>query len=163
MTTLAEWSTKWNIPQEAIDELVQEIKHDSPFKLPKPHGQPADNEMYIQRAVRIEASEKGCILLRNNSGAFKDEKGRLVRFGLGNESAKINAVCKSPDLIGIRPVTILPEHVGRVFGVFLAREIKHGQWKYKGTKREQAQKNCIEKIIGFGGDAGFCIGPGTIL
>ena len=159
MTTLAEWSARWNIPPAAVEELTQLIKNESPEQ---PHGQPADNEKYIQQAVRLEASQKGCRLWRNNSGVAFNKNGQPVRFGLGNESAKLNAEFKSADLIGIRPVIVRPEHVGRVFGVFLAREVKHGFWKFRGTKREKAQQNFLELVISLGGDAGFTTGPGTI-
>jgi len=162
MTTLAEWSSRWNVPPAAIEELAQLIKDDSPDKPPPTVRQPADGEKHVKQAVRLEASQKGCRLWPCNSGVAFNKNGQPVRFGLFNESAKLNKELKCPDLIGIRPVLIKPEYVGRVFGVFLAREIKHGFWKYTGKGREVAQKNACELIISLGGDAGFATGPGTI-
>jgi hypothetical protein len=68
---------------------------------PAPPG--AGSEARVQSAVRLEAANKGYWLGRNNSGALLDQRGVPVRFGLGNESARVNAVMKSADLIGIGP------------------------------------------------------------
>jgi len=68
---------------------------------PEPPG--AGSEARVQSAVRLEAASKGYWLGRNNSGALLDQRGVPVRFGLGNESARVNAVMKSADLIGIGP------------------------------------------------------------
>lgn len=160
MTTLTEWAIRHGVSKTAIDELVSLLKHEIPE--PKPSGQPANSEQYIQTAVRLEASAAGCRLWRNNNGAFTDSKGRHIRYGLCNESSKINANLKSSDLIGIRPLLIKPEHVGHTFGIFLARECKHGLWTYRGKPREVAQKNFLELVLSLGGDAGFVKGVGTI-
>lgn len=96
--------------------------------------------------------------LRNNSGAFSDETGRLVRFGLGNDSQRTNALFKSSDLVGPRSVLITPEMVGRTVALFWARECKAPGWKYTGTPREVAQLRFLSKIVQMGGDAAFYSG-----
>ena len=110
-----------------------------------------------QNAVRLRAAALGCALWRNNSGSLLDKDGRMVRFGLGNDSAALNAVWKSSDLIGIVPVTIRPEHVGLTFGVFAAIEMKAPGWHLTpGDARGQAQSRFIEQVRSLGGIGGFC-------
>ena len=115
------------------------------------------DESQVQQEVQIQARHNNCTLMRNNSGALKDETGRLVRYGLGNVSKQQTEQIKSSDLIGITQVTITPEMVGRSIGVFTAIEVKKESWKMdkKLDKREQAQKNFIEWVLSLGGFAGF--------
>ena len=119
-------------------------------------------EAEIQTRVRLEASQKGARLLRNNNGAGYMADGSFMRWGLANDSAKMNSHIKSSDLIGIRPVLIKPVHVGRTIGQFLAREVKRAGWRYTGNKREAAQLRFLELIISMGGDAAFTNGGGSI-
>lgn len=120
------------------------------------------SEAWAQSVVRLEASEKGVKLFRNNVGALKDETGRLIRYGLGNDSAKMNEVIKSGDLIGIRPLLIQAHHVGHTFGQFVSREIKAPGWQYTGAGREAAQLAWANLINSCGGDAAFATGPGSL-
>ena len=108
--------------------------------------------------LRLAASRDGARLWRNNNGAGKLENGSFVRWGLANETAQMNALLKSSDLIGVRPVLILPEHVGRTLGVFVSREVKRPGWVYRGDRREQAQKRWLDLIASLGGDAAFTTG-----
>lgn len=114
-----------------------------------------------QNRVRLWAAEQGFPLWRNNSGALKDQRGQMVRFGLGNDSARLNAVWKSSDLIGILPVTIRPEHVGRLAGIFTAIEMKDAAtWRgVAKTDREKAQAQFIGTVQQFGGVGGFVTSP----
>ena len=68
------------------------------------HGptQPS-SEAAVQNAVRMEAARRGYRLWRNNSGSLTDDRGNIVRYGLCNESQKINRIVKSSDLIGVAP------------------------------------------------------------
>lgn len=114
------------------------------------------NEAELQQLVQIEASKRDCILLRNNSGAFKDETGRLIRFGLGNISSAYSEKIKSSDLIGFTLVRITPEMIGMTIPVFTAIEVKDPSWKLtNGDKRAQAQNNFIQWVRAHGGIAGF--------
>lgn len=114
------------------------------------------SESEIQQLIQIEGPEHRCLLLRNNSGALKDVTGRVVRYGLGNTSAKHNQLFKSSDLIGITTVTITPDMVGKEVGIFTAIEVKGQGWKRApNDKREKAQENFIQWVQDRGGIAGF--------
>src|SRR5271166_3493483 len=110
-------------------------------------------ESEIINLIRMEASELGFRLWRNNIGAGKMKDGSFIRWGLGNESSAVNAVLKSADLIGIRPVLITQDMVGKIIGQFVSREVKREGWKYRNTEREKAQKAWQELIKSYGGDA----------
>jgi hypothetical protein len=159
--TLNDWLARWQIPAAAAAELHAALV-DVPSLLALTGG--PQSEQGIQAAVRLEASQHGGRLWRNNVGAmFDQDKGTFMRFGLCNESEAINRKFKSADLIGLRPVTITPAHVGRTLGLFMSREIKHAGWKYTGSPREEAQLRWAQMIVGLGGDAGFATGTGTII
>lgn len=121
------------------------------------------SESRVQSMIRLEASQKDVLLFRNNVGALLDERGVPVRYGLANESAKMNEAIKSSDLIGIRKIVITPAHVGYTIGRFVARECKHGAWRRgEDRKREDAQERFLNLVLAYGGDAAFAPGPGTL-
>src|SRR5438034_502134 len=120
------------------------------------------SEAGVLSDIRLEASEKGARLWRNNVGATYTPTGQFIRYGLANDSALLNKTIKSADLIGIRPVIITPQHVGSIIGQFISREIKKPGWRYSHTEREQAQSNWAELIISLGGDACFVTSRGTL-
>ncbi|WNO24189.1 hypothetical protein Scuro_28 [Acinetobacter phage Scuro] len=156
---LNEWAIKWGVSAEALEDLRREfgcIQTDTPIP------EKGNNEAAVQAHIRLEASNAGARLWRNNVGVLKDERGVPVRYGLCNDSKQLNEKLKSSDLIGIRPVLITPQHVGQTIGQFIAREVKAPTWRYTGTKREQAQLRFLELIVAKGGDACFANGPGTI-
>lgn len=153
------WAAKWGVPPEALAEL-RGVAHGA---APQPGADKSEqSEAWAQSAIRLEAAQKGIYLWRNNNGAFKDDTGRWVRFGLANDSAPVNKRFKSSDLIGLRPFVIQPEHVGRLFGQFVAREVKEPGWTYRGDEREAAQQTFIHLVQTNGGDAAFATGPGSL-
>lgn len=101
-------------------------------------------ESVIQSEIRKRAGELRIHLFRNNVGACEDKSGRIIRYGLANESAQISKRIKSSDLIGWLPG-----------GKFVAVEIKREGWKFTGTDRETAQLRFIEMVRLGGGIAGF--------
>ena len=122
------------------------------------------NEATIQAEIRLNFSEFGGTTWRNNSGVLPSQNGRPVRFGLGNESKKLNEVIKSSDLIGITPVLIQPHHVGKTIGIFTAIETKPEGWIYRpGDPRSIAQLAFIEHVNNNGGIAGFCNNPAVFM
>lgn len=157
---LSEWATRWRIPAAALADLRDRM-------LGLDGGCPAPvagvSEAAVQATVRIEASRAGMRTWRNNVGAFTDpESGSHIRYGLANDSASVNRVIKSADLIGIRPRVIQPGDVGHLIGQFVSYECKRPGWKYAGTDREVAQTAWATLILSLGGDARFITGPGQI-
>jgi len=153
------WAIRNGISYRAIDELLAifGITPEAGGITAEPH-----TEAYIQSLVRLEASRKGLKLWRNNVGVLMDDRGVPVRYGLANESSRLNASVKSSDLIGWRPIRITAELVGARIAQFLARECKRSDWQYSGTEHEQAQLRWIEAVNADGGDACFVNGEGTL-
>ncbi len=150
---LNQWARKWNLSTEALRELVEIwCAHDTD---PNTFNCDGMSETAVTSRGRLEESKRGTRLWRNNSGALKDERGRLVRYGLCNDSAQANKIMKSADFIGIRPTLITVDMIGWTIGQFVAREYKEGSWKYTGKEREVAQKTFIDTINALGGDACF--------
>jgi hypothetical protein len=161
VSVIHQWAIKWGVRLDAVQDLQLML---GTLTLP-PSAQssgPAKSEAWAQSAVRLEASEKGVKLWRNNVGALLDRNGRLVRYGLANDSQQMNEKIKSGDLIGWRPVLITPAHVGHTLGQFVSREIKEPGWQYTGTEREAAQLTWANVVNAAGGDARFATGPGTL-
>ena len=156
MTVLDQWARTWKISQAAIDALRAELLAAAADGVPI--TEPTTPEAAVQQQVRLDASRAGARLWRNNVGACTTADGAFIRFGLCNESKRVNARIKSSDLIGIRPVLIGPEHTGQTLGQFYAREVKRGGWIYAGTPREVAQLAFINLVLALGGDAAFTTG-----
>ncbi len=155
---LEAWAVRHGLSYAAIHELRQLLGVSAEI----PTGLQPGSEAAAQAAVRLEAARKGVRLWRNNVGVLTDDTGRPVRFGLGNDSAKLNKELKSSDLVGWRPVTVTPEHVGRTIAQFVSREIKEPGWTYRGTPRELAQLRWIDLVAAEGGDAAFTTGEGSL-
>ena len=155
------WAQRWGVSLECLRDLQMTL---GTYSQPLPPDAPGTgkSEAWAQSAIKLEASQKGVRLFRNNSGALKDKDGRVVRFGLGNDSAAINEVFKSPDLLGWRPVLITPQHVGRLIAQTTMREVKEPGWQYSGDTHELAQLACLSMCNADGGDACFATGPGTL-
>lgn len=155
---LNQWAVKWSVPFEAVEDLRREFGSINTDPAPVVGG----SEAAVQTRVRLEATRKGCRLWRNNSGAGYDENGNFIRWGLANDSAKLNAKLKSPDLVGVRPVVITPAHVGQTIGQLLLREVKPAGWRFTGTDREVAQLKFLQLASALGADAAFATDEGTI-
>lgn len=155
---LHQWAIKWDVPPEAVNDLKRQFGTVST----DPPQHPGESEAAIQNRIRLEASRLGKRLLRNNVGAYKTDTGSWVRYGLANDSQQMNKVLKSSDLIGIDPVLVQPHHVGTVLGVFVAREVKRGNWRFTGTEDEQAQLKFLNLVASLGGNAAFVTGEGSL-
>lgn len=159
MQVLDEWAAKWGVSAAAVADLgamYQAAAGDG-------GASGGTGEAYVQSAVRLEAPKYGVLLMRNNVGALRDERGVPVRYGLLNDSKQLNERIKSADLIGIRKLLITPAHVGQVVGQFTARECKHEGWKWRGDKHERAQAEFLNLVNAWGGDARFSCGPGSFV
>jgi hypothetical protein len=99
------------------------------------------SEQQTQQEIRLALSRGDTRLWRNNTGTLYDRQGRPVQFGL----------CKgSSDLIGLRSITIGPEHLGQRLAVFAAIEVKSATGR---ATPEQAA--FIEQVQAMGGLAGI--------
>ena len=159
MGILEQWAAMEGVGADALARLAAMYAADS--------GDAVGNgkaESYVQSAVRLEAPHKGVLLMRNNVGALKDDRGVPVRYGLMNDSSQLNKRIKSSDLIGMRRVLITQQHVGRVIGQFVARECKHDGWVLRGAgdAHEHAQMEFLNLVNSWGGDGKFASGPGTM-
>jgi len=98
------------------------------------------SEQELQQRIRLELGKGPVRLWRNNVGALRDERGRLVTYGL----------CKgSSDLIGLRQVLIGPEHLGQTLAVFTAIEVKA-----PGGRLREEQRLFLALVERFGGYGG---------
>lgn len=115
------------------------------------------NEATVQDEVRLDnAATNMGILWRNNVGVLFDKSGRPIRYGLANDSARMNEEVKSSDLIGGLPVTITPAMVGKTVFIFTAIECKAEGFTYNpNDKRQKAQNKYMEVVRKMGGIAGF--------
>jgi len=96
------------------------------------------SEDVVQAEIRVEAGKRGIPLWRNNSGAMQDPTGRVVRYGLGNDSAQLNRRLKSSDLIGCvytMASAVEGSACPRPFGLFLAIECKEDGWRFPESWR----------------------------
>lgn len=119
------------------------------------------NEQGIMHSAMMAVSRAGTRIWRQNVGmavAGKAEwmkSGRVIRVEAGDcvvrKARPFHAgLCKgSSDLIGITPVVITPDMVGRTLGVFTALEVK----KPGGCATDE-QSNFLDQILKLGGFAG---------
>lgn len=82
-------------------------------------------EAVVQSEIRAEAGRLGILLWRNNVGAMEDATGRIVRYGLGNDSPQVQRRLKSSDLDG----TVPPN------GRTLCVECKAEDWRFPASWR----------------------------
>ena len=159
MTTLDAWQAVWGLPDHAMVELRNILAAPSYVADADPVGV---SEAVVQSNVMLEmVGERGGVGWRNNVGVAQSADGRPVRYGLANQSARVNARVKSSDLIGITPIRITPEMVGRLVGVFSAIECKRGAWRPGGDKRREEAQHKFHTIVRMaGGIAGFVSGQG---
>lgn len=154
---LQDWAELWGIPQEALDDLADRSVvacAPSDGAALKSHA-----ESYVQSMVRLNAPTAGIVLWRNNVGALADKSGRIVRYGLANDSKQLNETIKSGDLIGWQTVLIGPEHVGQRFARFVSIECKEVGWEYNPNDPHQvAQKRWADMVTAAGGVACFSTG-----
>jgi hypothetical protein len=113
-------------------------------------------ETPVAQRVVLAAGETNVFVQRNNVGACYDDTGRMIRYGLINETPAMNTEYKSSDFIGILPRLITPDMVGYMIGQYLAVETKATGWHLTpGDKRGQAQLRYHELVRRYGGIAGF--------
>lgn len=140
------WCERW---PEAAAELTAAILKPSDYSEPFHNASETDVSNY----ARLRESERGGRLFRNNTGAGTLQNGSFIRWGLANDSQRLNEHIKSADLIGIRPIEINDSHIGSTIGQFLSFEAKRPGWKFSGNAHEMAQLRWGQLIISLGGIA----------
>lgn len=159
--TLYEWALKHHVGMDALTELRAMWGDVDNFGIE--YREIDGSEELLQSQVVLEGAAKGVRLYRNNVGALKDTTGRLVRYGLANNSKYRNKVIKSGDLIGIRPILITGGHVGQTIGQFVSRECKRPSWHMgQDPGREGPQLAWAQLVLSLGGDAKFCNAVGSL-
>ena len=138
MNTLHDWAERHNLPASALQELVALLTYTPDL----PAGK---SEAAVQNEIRLAAAKRGDLVLwRNNSGAFQNDQGQWVRYGLNNDSPQANRRMKSADLIGIH----------RPSGRFVSIEVKRPGWKHSdASERDRAQLAWAVTINALGGVA----------
>lgn len=155
--TLDEWADRWGIPDEAIRELAHADM------LRAGDLDPAvTTERGVQDRVRMEAATAGWHLWRNNRGAFMDDRRKLVRYGIANDSKPLGDKLKSGDLIGWRPRLLKVDDAGKIIAQFVSRECKRPDWKYSGSPEEAAQVRWHALVMASGGDSAIVNATGSI-
>lgn len=150
--SLFQWSQKWGISQQCLDDLRSIV---TPVIVTVQSGPQATSEGATQANIRLASPQYGA-LWRNNNGACVDDTGRHIRYGLANDSKRINKVFKSSDLIGYTRVEIKPHHMGQIMAVFTAIEVKAPGWKLTPSdERGHGQANFLTAVTCAGGIAAF--------
>lgn len=157
MSLLYDWFNRHDVSDAARAEFVQlfGFTPETPVEL---NGK---NEAYVQSTVRLAAPAAGYLLGRNNRGALPNEQGVPIRFGWLNDTAQLDKVCKTGDLLGLQSgwfrdyETLEPVKVG----VFAMAECKKAGWVFNpNDKRESAQLRAINMVNTAGGIACFTTG-----
>lgn len=122
------------------------------------------SEARVQQDVRLSVAQQGAVAWRNNVGATPARcpdcgaSRPPIRYGLANDSTRLNERIKSSDLIGIIPRVVTARDVGTTIGQFAAIECKRQGWEYSGTDREAAQAAWLTLVVRLGGYAVFTTG-----
>ena len=132
------------------------------------------SEAWAQQRDRLTIAHAGGAAWRNNVGATPTKCPQCqtkirysccgfapspMRFGLCNDSHKLNAKLKSSDIIGINPVLITQAHVGATIGQFMSIEEKRPGWVFNpNDKHEEAQAAWLTLVARLGGFATFSTG-----
>ena len=107
----------------------------------------AQAETNVTHGYLKELSKLGVFLMKNVRGRFKTLDGkRVVSAGLSMNG--------SSDTVGIRPVLITPDMVGKTIGQFFVIEAK-APGAYTNPEHLAEQEKFIQLVRRYGGDGGF--------
>lgn len=162
LSPIYDWAARHSVSYEALGELLNTL---GVINIPSAATEPDSDksEAWVQSMIKLNAAKGDTLtLFRNNVGALQDKRGIPVRYGLMNESKRMNEKFKSGDLIGIRRVLITQAMVGQVIGQFVSIEVKEPGWTYTGEGRETAQLAWANVVNARGGLAIFLCNPDNI-
>lgn len=158
MSTYQEWAARH--PVAAAD--LQQILGAMPWATGTEND--GKSEAWSQQQVRFKVGHAGAFSWRNNVGATPTKcpdcgaKRPPVRYGLANDSARLNEKMKSSDLILAIPRLVVPDMLGTTIAQFGSIECKRPGWKYTGQGREPGQAAWLALVEGLGGYARFSTG-----
>lgn len=162
MTDYEAWALHY--PQAAAD--LQRLFGALPW--PVPEEAEGKSEAWAQQQARLSVAQRGALSFRNNVGATPakcpecNAKQRPVRYGLANDSARLNKEIKSGDLILAIPRQITAPMVGSCILQFGTAECKRPGWTYTGKDQEPGQLAWNSLIARHGGYATFTTGAVTL-
>lgn len=164
-----EWASRW--PQAAAEfEWMMAVDEPAP-------GAKTGPEARAQQEIRMAIAKAGGLAWRNNVGATPAKRfytcahcgftgavsSQPVRYGICNDSPKLNAVMKSSDLVGVVPITITPDMVGSTVGQAGFWECKRPGWQFNPNDAHSlAQANFISLVQRYGARAMFTTGANRI-
>lgn len=163
MTDYATWARRH--PQAAAE--LHELMGAIPWSATEQTD--GKSEAWAQQQARFDIAKQGAMSFRNNVGATPAKvpvtcpacgfrhtlKQTPIRYGLANDSQKLNKSIKSSDLILAIPRVITPQMVGTTIAQFGVVECKRPGWKYSD---EVEQLAWLELIFSIGGFAKFSTG-----
>lgn len=155
MNVIDTWAATWGISALALADLRHALAAEC---RPGTRAEEGFSEAAVQSRLRRDlAANPDLLLWRNNVGACEATNGRVIRYGLANDSAQMNDVVASADLIGIYRHIVRPVDVGRALGLFVSIECKKQDWRMPTTPDAalQAQINWATAIATYGGISTF--------
>ena len=99
-------------------------------------------ETRLQNEIRLGISSRcdDVVTFRNHAGALRDQRGKMVTFGLSPGS---------PDLVGWKTVEVTADMIGQRLAVFVGIEVK-----MPGEKPRADQAHWLAQLEQAGGVAG---------
>lgn len=160
---LDRWASDWGVSPLALQDLRLRFMG---LRAPEGGPTPGMSEAAVSsRFVRDVAYDRpNFMFFRNNVGAMQDANGRVVRYGLANESVKQNRVLKSADHIGWESHAVTMADVGQVIARFTCVETKAQNWAMPvhPDPRTAAQLNWAALVNNAGGRAYIYNGRGPL-
>lgn len=158
MTAFNDWAARHPHAAAEMLSLLGAVEHEMRA------GGEGKSEAWSQQQARFAIAQQGAMSWRNNVGATPSkcahcgEKTAPIRYGLANDSAKLNGQIKSSDLILAIPRVIRPQDVGTTIAQFGSVECKRPGWRYTGKEQEPGQAAWLSLVNKLGGYAAFSTG-----
>ena len=154
----ADWAKRYPHAAAELHRLL------GAFNVPADTSGQGKSEAWSQQQVRLKMAHAGGMSWRNNVGATPAKcpdcgaPRQPIRYGLANDSHKLNAQIKSSDLILAIPRQITADMVGQTIAQFGAIETKRPGWRYTGKGQETGQATWLALVVKLGGYATFSTG-----
>lgn len=167
--TYSQWAAKYPEAAAALNQVIQP-------GLEPPENSAGKSEAWAQQNDRMRMAKMGVYSWRNNVGATPAKiemtcprcawnftyQQTPIRYGLANDSAKLNKQIKSSDLILAIPRLVTPAMVGQTIAQFGSIEEKRPGWVYTGKDQEEGQAAWLALVNKIGGYGCFSTGGFTL-